>query len=123
MPKTQINYPSEIEHRGYVDTAESDSPASSGMDGNNAWYEPILNVRWHAAGHDRSGNVQVSLQAPVAAWTQMGDRLREAEQGDTTHWEEGWMPEAYSPSLSRSEINALIKTLRRARDQAYGRDE
>jgi len=32
-------------------------------------------------------------------------------------------PELYSPSMSRKEINDLIKTLRRARDQVYGKDE
>jgi len=123
MPKEQINYPSAIEHPGRITTAASGDPASSGLDGDEAWYEPVVNVRWHTAGHDRAGNVQVSLQAPIAAWAQMGDRLRDAERNKTVEWEEGWMPEAYSPSLSRSEINGLIKVLRRARDQAYGRDE
>ena len=29
----------------------------------------------------------------------------------------------YSPVLTRSDVNKLIRILRRARDQAYGRDE
>ncbi|ACU71773.1 hypothetical protein Caci_2864 [Catenulispora acidiphila DSM 44928] len=122
MPKDQINFPETIEHVGRTGDAASGEPMSSGMDGASTWYEPIVNVRWHAAGDDKIGNVQVSLQAPIAAWTQMGDELRKAEE-KAVGWEEGWMPEAYSPSLSRSELNRLIRTLRRARDQAYGRDE
>ena len=121
MPKEQINYPDVIEHRS-TGTASSDEPVRGPLGDGTTWYEPIVNVRWHSAGHDRIGNVQVSLQAPIAAWTQMADSLRDAID-KAVEWEEGWMPEAYSPSLSRSEINTLIRVLRRARDQAYGRDE
>ena len=122
MPREQINYPDAVEHCSHICGADSsDAPAGGGK----PWYENVVQVRWHAAGHDRVGNVQVSLQAPIAAWGQMADDLREAEahKDETVKWEEGWMPEAYSPSLSRSEINKLIAVLRKARDQAYGRDE
>jgi len=88
---------------------------------------PQISVRWAAAGHDRTGNVQVSLvEYNDATWDEYCARLEKAiaERDAVRHVDLlGEKKETFSMVLSRSEINDLIKALRRARDQAYGRDE
>lgn len=65
-----------------------------------------LNVVW---SHE---NLNVQLAVKIYGSVDFLDGREPAES-----------PELYTPSLSRSEINSLIKTLRRARDQVYGKDE
>lgn len=78
----------------------------SDMDGGNARVcgTPSLSVRW-----DRDHEyVQVQLDADPEFWKQIvKDNC----------------PTATSNVLSRKELNHLIRTLRRARDAAYGSDE
>lgn len=88
---------------------------------------PQVSVRWAAAGHDRTGNVQVSLvEYNQTTWAEYCARLEMAlTERDTVRNVDllGEAEETFSMVLSRSELNDLIRILRRARDQAYGRDE
>ncbi len=115
MPKEQINYPTPtLTHHscGLAGDSNDDGPCTCTptMD---SW--PALFVRWHAAGHDRTGNVQISLAEYP--------KLTQAEYDELNQWPPTPASETYSASLTRSELNDLIRMLRRARDQAYGRDE
>lgn len=69
---------------------------------------PIVEVRWGRDG----GYVQVVSKATDAS------DGRFAGDSEETHFTDG-----YHVDLSRHAINDLIRHLRRARDQAFGRDE
>lgn len=109
MPKEQINYPRT--EKIYVDSS-IDSPREEDA---VAHVDPALIVHWNPAGDDRSGLVQVS--------TVKYDQVKWSEYDEAPAWPREPSAELFSPPLSRSEINAMIRVLRRARDQAYGRDE
>ncbi|UDL15930.1 hypothetical protein QEH42_gp288 [Microbacterium phage Pumpernickel] len=74
--------------------------------------EQSLEVNWNRDG----GWVQLSIVAPYQWWE---------KAVDPDHFDVHGAPyqSVYTDVLSRSEINHLIKTLRRARDAAYGADE
>lgn len=74
--------------------------------------EPSLEVSWN-----RDGSwVQVAYVAPTDWW----DRFM-ADDPNGVHGPK--YRTAYTDVLTRQEINNLIRTLRRARDAAYGSDE
>lgn len=119
MPKEQITF-SKVEkiHRD-CEPGDACSPSCTVV----AESYPALYVRWGADGHDRTGNVQVSLlKYEQPTWDEWiaSDPY---EQTETAYPTPPIAGEFFSQVLSRSEINELIKVLRRARDQAYGRDE
>jgi hypothetical protein len=75
--------------------------------------DPSLDVTWN-----RAGWVQVSIEMDRAKWLQMAQELvDEGEQPYTV------FRAMYTDVLTRTEINNMIKVLRKARDQAYGADE
>ncbi len=88
---------------------------------------PQVTVHWGAAGHDRGGNVQVSLiEYEKPAWGDWNKRVNEALELQSPVRDVDVLTierETHSMVLSRSELNDLIRVLRRARDQAYGKDE
>lgn len=88
---------------------------------------PQVSVRWANAGHDRTGNVQISLvEYNEIPWEEYVARLEKAvAERDAVRNVDllGEAKETYSMVLSRSELNDLIRVLRRARNQAYGADE
>lgn len=105
MPREQINYPSPSIPR------DPDAPE----DCDEMWTDAALHVHW-GSGFDENitSSVQIAFEAdPVYL------RFAAEHAGDN----ETARPVLFSPTLERSEINKLIRTLRRARDQAYGRDE
>lgn len=109
MPREQINFPAPFE-------PHFDNSPDLAVHG-ESWPEPELNVSWTRAADHGMGNVQVSLLLPVGYVKHLGAALAEPD---------GLEPSgigAFSPSLGRDELNRLIRTLRRARDQAYGADE
>lgn len=69
---------------------------------------PIIEVRWNR----ECGVVQVVTKA-----TDPSDGRVEGDSPET-HVTDG-----YHVDIDRTQINALIRNLRRARDQAFGRDE
>lgn len=110
MPKEQINFPHWRKMtRGLPGQEVSDDEATAEID-------DTLVVRWH----DNTlveGYVQMSIvgRAPIP-WNDFDE---DAESGPVLNTPD----ERFTPVLSRSDINRLIKVLRRARDSAYGRDE
>lgn len=102
MPREQINFPETHKvHTG----SKIDGAAEDGVED---YTDPAVHVNWHSAGNDHSGHVQVSLECDRSYF----EKFPAEDRGDR-----------YSPILSRSDVNKLIKVLKRARDQAYGRDE
>lgn len=101
MPREQINHPPMLE-------PTKDNPAHP--PGRTVWQDPILEINWHP-DRDGSGHVQISLDMDVATLVEH----IEISNGATR-------TAMYTPPLTRDEINKLIRTLRRARDQAYGQD-
>jgi hypothetical protein len=68
---------------------------------------PVVDVMWNREG----GYVQIVTKAEDAYGGRWADGL-------DTHFTDGMYV-----NLNRSTINKLIRNLRRARDQAFGRDE
>lgn len=111
MPREQINYP---------DTFVRDPAYDKiGIHG-QSWPNPVIHVSWYPQKDD-AGYAQVSIQCPTAYIEHMAALVRESD-GPEALPDTGFI-HAFSPALKRHEINKLIRVLRRARDQAYGRDE
>lgn len=73
--------------------------------------EPSVDLHWNRD----AGWVQLSIDAPRDWW----EGWRAAYDGSP----EQHTFQVYSEVLTRHELNHLIRTLRRARDSAYGADE
>lgn len=86
--------------REQITYAQADSPH----------VQPELHVSWNKAG-SMPGHVQVAIETNRPA---LATYLAEDETA---------IVGVYTEVLSRGDINRLIQVLRRARDQAYGRDE
>ncbi len=109
MPKEQINTP-----RVFDPTlVDANTLPIHG----EAWADPTLHVSWHQHGTgEMPGHVQVALGLPVQyIGSLMGDYSKAGAVAPSM--------DVFTPVLSRQDVNKLIRTLRRARDQAYGRDE
>lgn len=108
MPREQINYPARIADD--IDSKPSDGGvpvyARRGTGGCTA---PSLHVGWQMDSW-----VQIHFEADRQYFEFIAENPDASDPDRTT---------GYTPVLSRDEINKLIKVLRRARDQAYGRDE
>lgn len=103
MPREQINFPEVQEiHSGSCDGKGNSEQRVE------KYTDPAVHVNWHSAGTDHGGHVQVSLECDRSYFEKFPDE----ERGDR-----------YSPVLTRSDVNKLIRILKRARDQAYGKDE
>jgi len=111
MPREQINFPKpdsliidrfghEIENESDVDVPDSAAVLT----------DPELHVSW--SPESIGGHVQVSLNMEAEFL-----KRNAADLEGVSH------RALYTPSLSRKEINKLIRVLRLARDKAYGRDE
>ncbi len=109
MPREQINFPAPFE-------PVPDDCVPYPIHG-EAWPEPELNVSWTRAADHGTGNVQVSLLLPVRYVEHLAADLATPDTPEPSGIG------AFSPSLGRDELNRLIRTLRRARDAAYGADE
>lgn len=101
MPKEQITYPRvrQVEHNGGTLTLPDTTGVSDDV---------CVSVGWN-----RAGWVQVNLNTPTAHLASVLSSYTNDNAGDAT---------VYSETLSREEVNKLIRTLRKARDQAYGSD-
>jgi hypothetical protein len=104
MPKTQINHPRENK----VYTGDSDAPTTC-----ETTMDPILNVNWRNSV-EGAGHVQLSLDVSLPyVRTALEEPNGLMVIGSTL---------LFTPVLDRSEINTLIRALRKARDAAYGAD-
>jgi hypothetical protein len=73
--------------------------------------ETSLDIKWNRD----VGWVQMCMVVPREKWMSMVDEVKEHENAQSLS--------VYVDTLSRHEINTMIKTLRRARDAAFGADE
>lgn len=125
MPREQINYPP----IGFDDCSTDEPTATLTADHQQGVpvyarrgvagraHEPTVHVGW-LNSPDGAGWVQVHMEAAPEYFRFVADHP------DGPSLEQGVQrTSAYSPVLNRDEINRLIRVLRRARDQAYGRDE
>jgi len=94
MPREQINYPN------------LDQGLHPNMTEDTSWHDPAVHVGWTPNGE----KVQVAFEADPNHLLAVADGDRDVRRM------------VWSPVLSRDEVNRLIKTLRRARDAAYGVD-
>lgn len=76
---------------------------------------PVVEVLWNREG----GYLQVVSKANSATGGRWAQHL--VPEGETT-WETHFT-DGYYVDLDRRAVNDLIRKLRRARDQAFGRDE
>jgi hypothetical protein len=104
MPKTQINHPREYE----VNIAGVNEPTIT-----EKTMDPILNVNWRNST-EGTGHVQLSLDVSMRYVEQAKESPNGVMVTGSTL--------LYTPVLERSEINSLIRALRKARDGAYGGD-
>lgn len=84
-------------------------PGENMPDGGAIHEEPSLEISWSRDGQC----VQVAFVAPLA-WLDAAQRDLAPNESHVS---------LYTEALSRAEINHMIRTLRRARDAAYGSDE
>lgn len=122
MPRERINYPRELDYDPLPDPEASTGVLTADHDGGVPVYarrgsagsqEPVVHVSWMAEKNG-GGWVQVCFEADVYF-----KYIIEHPDGTVTSDQ----TTGYSPVLSRSELNKMIRALKRARDQAYGRDE
>lgn len=113
MPKKMIyTYP-------YPDGAEPDRRIEVGWSRHPQGSVQVGSTRKAAPGvseHDMYLNE--SNSAPGVTWTKSGDI---SSLSDTGELRRAW--EGEHVELDREQINQLIRALREARDQAFGRDE
>lgn len=100
MPREQINYP---QTRPTVATFHESGTVKTETDA-------ALHVSWNRDGQ----HVQLCLEVDVHYAQLAADEPNANEARTRT--------ELWTPVLSRQDINKLIRTLRRARDTAYGAD-
>ena len=105
MPFEHINHPTPV---------EPDPDAAIPQSG-VAWAHPQLTVHWQREAADGPGVVELSLDCPRAYLEYQARTLDAAPELDSLR--------VFLSPVSRADINGLIRTLRRARDAAYGRDE
>ena len=85
-------------------------PGEELPDGSKIEEMPSLDVQWRSD----PGWVQVSIEAPAEWWKGF---LAAVNDGQQSHFA------AYTETLTREEINKMIRALRRARNAVYGSDE
>lgn len=111
MPKQQINYP-EAE-RVFTGSMQDGVLVQESSELN---WDPFLVVHWgkHGGNPDEPGSVSVSIdQVPSMS----GDDYLESGADPKP------IQKASTRGLTRSDLNRMIATLRKARDEAFGRDE
>ena len=111
MPKEKINHPQRGQLWGIEwkpDNDEGDAPGAWADGVPTGGEDAVVQVGWH-----RDSWVQVSIDAHPTYFRFAADHV-DGEDGRTA---------VYTPPLSRDEINKMIRALRRARDQVFGRDE
>lgn len=81
-----------------------------------AWASPGLHVGWMPSGETGEGHVQLCIEVD-RRYTDFAAKQTDDVVG------KGSPLKIWSESLDRVQLNKLIRTLRNARDKAYGRDE
>lgn len=86
--------------------------------------EEDLNVEWGkpALNEYYAGGPLVNVPDEVVRVTIRQETQLPHDNGRGIHWDAVTGRELYSAALTRKEVNKLIATLRRARDQVFGTD-
>lgn len=105
MPYEHINHPTPV---------EPDADAAIPQSG-VTWPHPQLTVHWQREDAGGPGVVELSLDCPRAYLEDLARTLDAAPDLDSLR--------VFLSPVSRADVNTLIRTVRRARDAAYGRDE
>lgn len=125
MPRERVQHGKLYLHTPQPGAAVSDLPGDEpvkvtewhpGMDvpvDSTLHEQPSLDVMWNRDG----GWVQIGFNAPREWWEDLAETYDEEHSPGVQDWS------AWTDVLSRQEINHMIRTLRRARDLAYGKDE
>jgi hypothetical protein len=117
MPREQINFPETVKvfnEEKISKTADGQVQIFGTADVSYST-EPAVHVSWVPGDRiDATGLVQISLEAD-ASYLRVCTEFADEQDSKRSY--------IYSPALARAEVNKLIRVLRRARDQAYGRDE
>ena len=115
MPREQINFPSSI--AVVIDDRGNELEYQVGADvppGSSVHPDPALHVHWQPANVEYgTGHVQLSVEMEADFFRARAANLHESVTSTSI----------FTPALTRAEINKLIRSLRVARDKAYGRDE
>lgn len=87
----------------------------AGAESPGAWVPdaPITRDAELAVGWLKDSWIQLSIEGEPSYFRMAAESI-DGEDGRTS---------VYTPPLSRDEVNKLIRSLRRARDQVFGRDE
>lgn len=107
MPREKINHAAPF-------TPVPDDCVAPAVHG-ESWPEPEVHVQWTHEGDHGFGHSQVGIDLPRGYVLHLAEELERRPDAPSVM--------AFSPVLERRELNRLIQTARRARDQAYGRDE
>lgn len=102
MPKEQVNYPK------WQEILQDNATIVARM-------SPVVQVGWTPASGPDEGAVQIAMTQLIDIPVSQLDA-----DGKPRKWPTG---DERITRLSRTDINKLIRTLRRARDQAFGQDE
>lgn len=115
MPKERINNPPVV-YAGQDEGPIAWKPAE-GAGSPGAWVEAapqeirrdaVVTVGWH-----KDSWVQISLEGEPSYFRMAAEHPDISEERTSV----------YTPPLTRDDINKLIRVLRRAREQVFGRDE
>lgn len=112
MPKEQINYPESYRLATGLPVLTDDTTEIAGVPEESLPIrtEPAAFVGWQGG---EVGHVQLAMEMDIA---HVAELLDQADENATrvTMW---------TGIIPRESVNKAIRVLRRARDQAYGRDE
>jgi hypothetical protein len=114
MPREQINHP-DFTNADFADSRKAHHPGLP----NDTWVDSAMHVSWHPFSDQGLGFVQVALEAD----RRYLKSVMAQDEVDANGLPVDPTPYVWTPVLTRSEINKLIRVLRRARDRAYGSDE
>lgn len=107
MPREKINHAAPF-------TPVPDDCVGPAIHG-ESWPEPEVHLQWNREGDHGYGHAQVGIDLPRKYLLNLAEELERNADAPSVL--------AFSPVLGRPELNRLIQVARRARDQAYGRDE
>lgn len=119
MPRERVHHGKQWAHKEVPETENHSAytkvvqfePAMDPADYDKITEDPSLEVNWSR----EYGHVQVSIDFSREQWLACAKDLE--DNPDIIR------KAIYTDALSRKDINDMIRTLRRARDAAYGRDE
>lgn len=122
MPKERV-------HHGSMYLFKKQEP----VEGQPPSEDDMVGTLWHPGDPQPEGTVLREEPSLDVYWNRDGEWVQVAIDAPTDWWDRFWKDKqenklitassVFVEALSRQEINHMIRTLRRARDAAYGSDE